>query len=75
MMVRSCPPCHRMLQVIVFAFLVTVTSVRSRRVMRLRSRCGVAGSFQIAGKSVTSVRMRVFWVSARLAVAVFWALS
>ena len=43
--------------------------------MRLRSRCGVAGSFQIAGKSVTSVRMRVFWVSVRLAVAAFWALS
>jgi hypothetical protein len=44
-------------------------------VMRLRSRCGVAGSFQIAGKSVTSVRMRVFWISARLAVAAFWAVS
>jgi hypothetical protein len=65
-----------MLQVIVFPqFLVTVMSVRSSRVMRLRSRCGVAGSFQIAGKSVTSLRMRVFWVSASSAVAAFWAVS
>lgn len=43
--------------------------------MRLRSRCGVAGSFQITGKPVTSLRMRVFWVSARLAAAGFWGLS
>ena len=33
---------------------VTVTSVSSSRAMRLRSRAGVAGSFQIAGRSVTS---------------------
>ena len=32
----------------------TVTSVSSSRAMRLRSRAGVAGSFQIAGRSVTS---------------------
>jgi hypothetical protein len=37
--------------------------------MRLRSRCGVAGSFQIAGKSVTSLRMRVFWVDGQVAAA------
>ena len=33
---------------------VTVTSVSSSRAMRLRSRAGVAGSSQIAGRSVTS---------------------
>ena len=33
---------------------VTVTSVSSSRAMRLRSRIGVAGSFQMPGRSVTS---------------------
>ena len=42
---------------------VTVTSVSSSRAMRLRSRAGVAGSFQIAGRSVTSCWIRVFWAS------------
>ena len=39
--------------------LVTVTSVSSSRAMRLRSRIGVAGSFQMPGRSVTSWAIRV----------------
>ena len=40
---------------------VTVTSVSSSRAMRLRSRIGVAGSFQMPGRSVTSWLILVFW--------------
>ena len=48
------PPRRRTCAVIWSLVLVTVTSVSSSRAMRLRSRAGVAGSFQIAGRSVTS---------------------
>lgn len=51
----------------VWLILVTVTSVSSSRVMRLRSRVGVAGSFQMLGRSVTSYRRSLtcdeFWHS------------
>ena len=43
--------------------LVTVTSVSSSRAMRLRSRMGVAGSFQMPGRSVASWAIRAFWAS------------
>jgi hypothetical protein len=72
--VCSWPPRSRRPQVIVPSFLVMVTSVISSRAMRLRSRCGVPGSFQIAGKSVTSHWIRVFWRSVS-SVAALLALS
>ena len=59
--VRCWPPGSRACAVMVSVVLVTVTSVSSSRAMRLRSRIGVAGSFQMAGRSVTSWAMRAFW--------------
>ena len=59
--VQVWPPCSRACAVMVPVVLVTVTSVSSSRAMRLRSRIGVAGSFQIAGRSVTSWAIRSFW--------------
>ena len=59
--VRSWPPARRTCAVMVSLVRVTVTSVSSSRAMRLRSLIGVAGSFQIAGRSVTSWLIRVFW--------------
>lgn len=47
--VWSCPPVKRTWQVVAWSSRMMVTSLISRRAMRLRSRCGVAGSFQIAG--------------------------
>jgi len=47
-MVRCWPPARRACAVMVSLVRVTVTSVSRRRVMRLRSRAGVAGSFQMA---------------------------
>ena len=47
--------------VMVSVVLVAVTSVSSSRAIRLRSRIGVAGSFQMAGRSVTSWAMRACW--------------
>ena len=44
------PAGRRTCAVMVSRVLVTVTSVSSSRAMRLRSRAGVAGSFQIAGQ-------------------------
>ena len=69
------PPGSRRWQVMVSAVLVTVTSVRSRRAMRLRSRWGVCGSLKMAGRSVTSWRMRAFCASVRVPVAVLAAWS
>ena len=43
----------------IWSVLLRVTSSISRRVIRLRSRCGVAGSDQSLGKSVASWRIRV----------------
>src|SRR6266568_6862747 len=54
---------RRTCAVMVSRVLVRVTSVSSRRAMRLRSRAGVAGSFQMPGRSVTSWLIRVFWAS------------
>jgi hypothetical protein len=56
-------PARRACAVMVSLVLVTVTSVSSRRAMRLRSRAGVVGSFQLAGRSVTSWLIRVFWAA------------
>jgi hypothetical protein len=53
-MVRAWPPARRTCAVMVSLVRVTVTSVSSSRAMRLRSRIGVAGSFQMPGRSVTS---------------------
>jgi hypothetical protein len=43
--------------------LLTVTSSMSKRAIRFRSRCGVAGFFHRAGKSVAKARIRA-WCSA-----------
>ena len=61
--VRCWPPARRTCAVMVSLVRVTVTSVSSSRAMRLRSRIGVAGSFQMPGRSVTSWRIRAFWAS------------
>ena len=50
--VQVWPAGRRMCAVMVSRVRVTVMSVSSSRAMRLRSRAGVAGSFQIAGRSV-----------------------
>ena len=57
-MVRCWPPARRACAVMVSLVLVTVTSASSSRAMRLRSRIGVAGSFQMPGRSVTSLVLR-----------------
>jgi hypothetical protein len=57
--VQVWPAGRRMCAVMVPVVRVTVTSVSSSRAMRLRSRAGVAGSSQIAGRSVASWRIRV----------------
>ena len=57
------PAGRRMCAVMVSRVRVTVTSVSRSRAMRLRSRAGVAGSSQIAGRSVASCRIRVFCAS------------
>ena len=54
---------------------VTVTSVSSSRAMRLRSRAGVAGSFQMPGRSVTSWAIRSFWAGVSVPVCCSRALS
>ena len=51
--------------------LVMVTSSMSSRAMRLRSRCGVAGSDHRAGKSAAGARMRA--LSALVSAAVLAA--
>jgi hypothetical protein len=55
--------------------LVTVTSVSSSRVMRLRSRAGVAGSFQMPGRSVTSWAIRFFCAAVSVPACCSLALS
>ena len=57
------PAGRRTCAVMVSRVRVMVTSVSSSRAMRLRSRAGMAGSSQIAGRSVTSWAIRVFWAS------------
>ena len=52
--VRSCPPLSLIWTVMVLSVLARVASVTSRRMTRLRSRIGVAGLFQSAGKSEAS---------------------
>ena len=54
------PPARRMWAVMVSLVRVMVTSVSRSRAMRLRSRAGVAGSFQMPGRLVTSCRIRAF---------------
>ena len=73
--VVCCPAGRRMCAVMVPAVRVAVTSVSSSRVMRLRSRAGVAGSSQIAGRSVASCRIRVFWASVSCPVSCLRACS
>ena len=51
-----------------------VTSSMSRRAMRLRSRCGVAGFVHRAGKSVASARIRAWCSSVERGVAAALAL-
>ncbi len=65
------PPRSRTCAVMVSLVLVTVTSVSSSRAMRLRSRTGVAGSFQMAGRSVASWAIRSCW--AGVSVPVCWS--
>ena len=60
------PPARRAWAVMVSLVRVTVTSAISSRAMRLRSRAGVAGSFQMAGRSVTSWAIRSFWAGVRV---------
>ena len=69
------PPRSRTCALMVSLVLVAVTSVSSSRAMRLRSRIGVAGSFQMAGRSVTSWAIRSFWASVSWAVCSRRALS
>ena len=59
--VRCWPPARRTCAVMVSLVRVAVMSVSSSRAMRLRSRIGVAGSFQMPGRSVTSWLILVFW--------------
>jgi len=53
----------------IWSVLVKVTSSMSSRAMRLRSRCGVAGSDHMAGKSLASARMRALCWSVNAACA------
>ena len=69
------PAGRRTCAVMVSRVRVTVTSVSSSRAMRLRSRAGVAGSSQIAGRSVTSWRIRVFCASVSCPVSFLRACS
>ena len=63
--VQVWPAGRRMCAVMVSRVRVTVTSVSSSRAMRLRSRAGVAGSSQIAGRSVASFPDSGFVVNLR----------
>ena len=72
---RVWPPVRRMCAVMVSLVRVTVTSVSSSRVMRLRSRIGVAGSFQMPGRSVTSWEIRFFWAGVSVSVCCSRAFS
>jgi hypothetical protein len=74
-MVWSWPPARRTWAVIRSPVRVAVTSVSSSRAMRLRSRCGVAGSFQMAGRSVTSWAIRCLRAAVSWPVCCWLALS
>jgi hypothetical protein len=73
--VRCWPPARRTCAVMVSLVLVTVTSVSRSRAMRLRSRIGVAGSFQMPGRSVTSWAIRFFCAGVSVLACCWLALS
>ena len=67
------PPGKRMAAVMACWPRVRVTSVSSRRMRRLRSRAGVAGLFQRAGKSAARAWMRARWEASSVTAAVLAA--
>ena len=52
------PPRNRTCRWMFSVVLLMVTSSMSKRAIRFRSRCGVAGFFHRAGKSVARARIR-----------------